>query len=153
TAALAVVSDSDGSHPVRAQLLGTLGHAEAMLGDEDAAVTALEQARDLAEAGGAPDDIARAYLNLAELLSAPLSRMADAVEVADRGVRRADELGLARSYGVALQAVAINTRFRLGWWSETDAMLTDALACDPTGAAAIDLRLARAKLYVGRGDV
>jgi DNA-binding CsgD family transcriptional regulator/tetratricopeptide (TPR) repeat protein len=150
--ALDLARRADARHPVQTQLLATLGHVVAMLGDDEAAVAALEQARDLAEASGNPDDIARAHLNLAELLSGPLSRMADAVEVADRGVRRAQELGLARSYGVALQAVAINTRFRLGWWSETDAMLNNALACDPTGAAAIDLRLARAKLLVGRGD-
>jgi DNA-binding CsgD family transcriptional regulator/tetratricopeptide (TPR) repeat protein len=151
-AALDLVDEGGGQHPVHAQLLGTLGHVEALLGDDRAAVVSLERALELAEDGGGPDDIARAYLNLAELLSGPLMRMAEAVEIADAGVRRAGELGLARSYGVALQAVAINTRFRLGWWSETDAMLNDALACDPTGAAAIDLRLARAKLFVGRGD-
>jgi predicted ATPase/DNA-binding CsgD family transcriptional regulator len=152
TAALELVRDEGAPHPVQAQLLGTLGYVEAMLGDDEAAVASLREVLALAEAGGNPDEIARAYLNLAELLSGPLSRMTDAVEVADEGVRRAEELGVVRSYGVALQAVAINTRFRLGWWTETDAMLNDALACDPTGAAAIDLRLARAKLFVGRGD-
>jgi DNA-binding CsgD family transcriptional regulator/tetratricopeptide (TPR) repeat protein len=152
TEALELARQGTDDHAAQTQILATLGHVVAMLGDDEAAVSALEQARDLAEASGDADDIARAHLNLAELLSGPLGRHEDAVVVADHGVRRADELGLARSYGVALQAVAINTRFRLGWWSQTDAMLTDALACDPTGAAAIDLRLARAKLFVGRGD-
>jgi DNA-binding CsgD family transcriptional regulator/tetratricopeptide (TPR) repeat protein len=142
-----------GDPSLQAQILSTLGHVVAMLGDEDAAVAALEEARARAEDGGRPDDIARAHLHQAELLSGPLGRLTDAVPVADRGVVRAEELGLGRSYGVALRAVAINTRFRLGRWNETDALLDAALALDPTGAAAIELRLARAKLLVGRGNL
>jgi len=53
---------------------------------------------------------------------------------------------------VALQAIAVNTLFRLGRWSEADRLLADALALKPTGTSAIELCLARAKLSVGRGD-
>jgi DNA-binding CsgD family transcriptional regulator/tetratricopeptide (TPR) repeat protein len=150
--ALDLVRD-EAAHPVRSQLLTTAGSVEAMLGDADRAVRLLEQARELAEHLGDPADVVRAHLGLAEALSGPLGRMADAIRAADRGIARARELGLARSYGAALQAAAITARFRSGRWEDLDALLHDALATDPTGAAAIEVRLARAAVFVGRGDL
>jgi DNA-binding CsgD family transcriptional regulator len=67
-------------------------------------------------------------------------------------VARVRQLGLERTYGVALQAIAVNTLFRLGRWSEADVFLRQAFAAKPTGTAAINLCLARAKLSVGRGE-
>ena len=130
----------------------TLGFDIAVLGESEAAIAALERAREIAEELGQPEGIGRADLNLAELLSGPLGRMDDAIDVAEAGVRRASKLGLGRSYGVALQAVAINTRFRLGRWTDTEHLLDPPFDLDPTGAAALDLYLARTKLYVGQGD-
>jgi DNA-binding CsgD family transcriptional regulator len=48
--------------------------------------------------------------------------------------------------------VAMTSLFRLGRWQEADRYLHDAFAARPTGAAAIELCLARARLAVGRGD-
>ncbi|MDQ6614564.1 MAG: LuxR C-terminal-related transcriptional regulator, partial [Actinomycetota bacterium] len=134
------------------QILATLGFDLAFLGDSASGVLALERAQLIAEELGHPDDIGRAYLNRAELLSGPLNRLSEAAEIAERGVARVGQLGLERTYGVALQAIAVNTLFRLGRWSEADHLLQLALAAKPTGTAAIDLSLARAKLSVGRGD-
>jgi DNA-binding CsgD family transcriptional regulator len=86
------------------------------------------------------------------MLSGPLNALDEAAKVAALGVTRVRQLGLERTYGVALQAIAVNTLFRLGRWREADHFLQLALAAKPTGAAAIDLCLARAKLSVGRGD-
>ncbi|MFN2608776.1 MAG: AAA family ATPase [Acidimicrobiales bacterium] len=134
-------------------VLATLGFDLAFLGHPSAGVSLLEEARAIAEEVGTPDDVGRAWLNLAELLSGPLNRLHTAAEVAEQGVERARRLGLERSYGVSLQAIAGNTLFRLGRWAEADRFLDDALRCHPGGAAAIDLHLARAKLSVGRGEV
>jgi DNA-binding CsgD family transcriptional regulator len=135
-----------------AQILATLGFDLAFLGDSDSGVLALERAQVIADDLGNPDDIGRSYLKRAELLSGPLNRLAEAAEIAERGVERVRQLGLERTYGVALQAIAVNTLFRLGRWSEADRFLQSALAAKPTGTAAIDLCLARAKLSVGRGQ-
>ncbi len=135
-----------------AQILATLGFDLAFLGESESGVSALEQAQVIAEELGNPDDIGRAYLNRAEMLSGPLNRLAEAAVVAEQGVARVRQLGLERTYGVALQAIAVNTLFRLGRWRQADHFLHVALAAQPTGSAAIDLCLARAKLSVGRGD-
>ena len=134
------------------QILATLGFDLAFLGDSASGVSALERAQVIAEELGNPDDIGRAYLNRAELLSGPLNCLAEAAEIAQRGVARVRQLGLERTYGVALQAIAVNTLFRLGRWSEADVFLRQAFAAKPTGTAAINLCLARAKLSVGRGE-
>ena len=150
-AALAVAR-AVGAELEGAQILATLGFDLAYLGDPSSGVAALEEARAIAEEVGDPDDIGRAYLNLAELLSGPLNRLAEAAGTAEAGVERVRQLGLQRSYGVALQAIAVNTLFRLGRWPEADRLLADAMALKPTGTPAIELCLARAKLSVGRGD-
>jgi DNA-binding CsgD family transcriptional regulator len=134
------------------QILATLGFDLAFLGDSASGVSALERAQVIAEELGNPDDIGRAYLNRAEILSGPLNSLAEAAKVAELGVARVRQLGLERTYGVALQAIAVNTLFRLGRWREADHFLNLALAAKPTGSAAIDLCLARAKLSVGRGQ-
>ncbi|HVM66149.1 MAG TPA: AAA family ATPase [Acidimicrobiales bacterium] len=149
--ALAIAEEA-GAEAVQAQVLATLGFDLAYLGDPDAGTAALERARDIAVAEGTPEDVARAYVNLAEVLSGPLGRFDAAVAVATEGAARASELGLARTYGVALQAIAVNTLFRAGQWAAADDLLADAFARAPAGAAAIDLNLAAARMSVGRGD-
>ncbi|HXZ62974.1 MAG TPA: AAA family ATPase, partial [Acidimicrobiales bacterium] len=146
------IAEEVGSDALQAQVLATLGFDLAYLGDPDAGTAALERARDIALAIGTAEDAARAYLNLAEVLSGPLSRFEAAVEVASEGAERARALGLARTFGVALQAIAVNTLFRAGRWRDADALLADAFARKPTGTAAIDLYLAAARLSVGRGQ-
>jgi DNA-binding CsgD family transcriptional regulator len=150
-AALAIAQEA-GALLEEAQILATLGFDLAFLGDSASGVSALERAQVIAEELGNPDDIGRAYLNRAEMLSGPLNRLSEAAAVAAQGVARVRQLGLERTYGVALQAIAVNTLFRLGRWREADHFLQEALAAKPTGSAAIDLCLARAKLSVGRGD-
>jgi DNA-binding CsgD family transcriptional regulator len=149
--ALAIAEEA-AADAVQAQVLATLGFDLAYLGDPDAGTAALERARDIALAEGTPEDVARAYVHLAEVLSGPLSRFDAAVAVATEGAARSSELGLARTYGVALQAIAVNTLFRAGRWAEADDLLADAFARTPAGAAAIDLNLAAARMSVGRGE-
>ncbi|MDQ1421747.1 MAG: hypothetical protein QOJ52_3709 [Acidimicrobiaceae bacterium] len=150
-AALEVAHDS-GAQLEESQILATLGFDLAYLGDSASGVLALERAQLIAEELGDPDDIGRAYLNRAGLLSGPLNRLSEAAEIAEQGVTRVGQLGLERTYGVALQAIRVNTLFRLGRWPEADRLVQQTLAARPTGTAAIDLCLARAKLSVGRGD-
>jgi DNA-binding CsgD family transcriptional regulator/tetratricopeptide (TPR) repeat protein len=147
------VAREAGARAVEGHVLSTLGVDLAFLGHAAAGVSLLREARAIAEEAGTPEDVARAWLNLAELLSGPLNRLHTAAEVAEEGVEVVRRLGLERSYGVSLRAIAVNTLFRLGRWDEADRFLADAMACRPGGAAAIDLHLARAKLAVGRGQI
>jgi DNA-binding CsgD family transcriptional regulator/tetratricopeptide (TPR) repeat protein len=150
--ALAVAREA-GARALEGSILGTLGFDLAFLGHPAAGVSLLQEARLIAEDVGTPDEVGRAWLNLAELLSGPLNRLHEAAAVAEQGAARVSALGLDRSYGVSLLAIAVNAMFRLGRWSEVDHFLTRAMASRPAGTAAIDLGLARAKLAVGRGDV
>ncbi|MEW6476237.1 MAG: AAA family ATPase [Actinomycetota bacterium] len=148
-----------------AEILGTLGVDLALLGDADPALRALDEAIEVAEkaavttgpGGGPPADgrgprrLARALLNRAEVLSGPLNRLDEAADVAAAGVDVLRRLGLGRSYAAGLAAVLANTLFRAGRWDEADPVIETALAERPTGAPAIDLLLARARLAVGRG--
>ncbi len=136
-----------------AAILGTLGFDLAFLGDAASGVPALEGACAVAGDAGSPEQLARAYLKLAELLSGPLNRLTDAVRVTEEGAVRARALGLGRSYGACLQAVGATTLFRLGRWRDAAPLLSAALATKPTGAAAIEVHLARARLAAGRGDL
>ncbi|MDQ1491388.1 MAG: hypothetical protein QOJ23_3902, partial [Actinomycetota bacterium] len=135
-----------------AEILGTLGVDLALLGDADQAVAALGEAVETAEKGGRPRLLARAILNRAEVLSGPLNRLDEAAVVAAAGLDRLRALGLDRSYAAALAATLANTLFRAGRWRDADPVIDAALADRPTGAAAVELLLARARLAVGRGD-
>ncbi len=135
-----------------AEILGTLGVDLALLGDADAAVAALDEAVKSAEKAGRPRPLARAWLNRAEVLAGPLNRLGEAVGVANAGLDRLRRLGLGRSYGAVLAATLANTLFRSGRWGDADPVIEAALAERPTGAAAIELLLARCRLAVGRGQ-
>ncbi len=146
------VARAVGARADEGHILATLGFDLAFLGEPAAGVAQLEESLGVAVEIGNPNDVGRAYLNLAELLSGPLNRLAEGAAVAEEGVVTVRRLGLDRSYGVSLQAIAVNTLFRLGRWPDADEHLRQALALNPTGAAAIELRLARARLSVGRGS-
>ncbi|HYH49025.1 MAG TPA: AAA family ATPase [Acidimicrobiia bacterium] len=144
-----------------AEVLGTLGVDLALLGDAAPAMAALDAAVDAAEKVGtgsrsvtsplSPHPLARAILNRAEVLAGPLNRLVDAAEVAAEGLGRLRRLGLDRSYAGALAAVLANALFRAGRWDDAETVVDSALAERPTGAAAVELFLARARLAVGRG--
>ena len=106
----------------------------------------------LAEESAQPDDIGQAFVHLAELLSGPLNELAKGVEWSRRGSQRMSALGLGRTYGVTLLTLAANALFRLGRWDDAGLAVGDALSLRPTGTQSIELRLARSRLLLGRGE-
>src|SRR5207244_469270 len=140
-----------GTRREEAHVLAVLGFDLAYLGDPGG-IPLLHEARRIAEEDSDPDGVARAYVHLATLLSEPLSRLDEAVVVAEEGLARVQATGLGRSHGVTLQALIINTLFRLGRWDEGDLRAREAFEANPAGTAAMDLHLARAKISMGRGD-
>jgi DNA-binding CsgD family transcriptional regulator/tetratricopeptide (TPR) repeat protein len=140
-----------GARREEVRILAVLGFDLAYLGHAGG-VGLLHDARRIAEEDNDLDGIGRTFVHLATLLSEALNLLDEALTVADEGLDRVRALGLERSYGVALQALTVNVLFRLGRWPEADQRLQDAFDRNPGGRAAIDLRLARAKISLGRGD-
>ncbi|WP_319461693.1 helix-turn-helix transcriptional regulator [Micromonospora sp. RTP1Z1] len=130
-----------------------LGFSEAFLEDPDAGLAVMREAVEIAERSGRPEDVACAYLHLAELLTGPLNILEEGVVVARRGAERVAELGLGRTWETRLLAIATNGLFRVGQWSEAEKVVAAALRHRPSGADAVELLLARCRLSVGYGDI
>jgi DNA-binding CsgD family transcriptional regulator len=136
---------------VEARILAVLGFSSAYLADAEAGSAAIAEALLVAEGTGEPEAIGEAHLRRAELLAGPLNRLAEGVECARDGVERMRALGLARTAGVALLTYAANALFRLGQWDQAEAAVAEAWALGPTGADALDVRLARCRIALARG--
>jgi DNA-binding CsgD family transcriptional regulator len=141
-----------GARAEEGHALNTLGCDLAYLGEPATAVGHLVEARRIAEEVGDLDDLARAYLNLSEVLARPLNRLDEALALAREGIDVSRRVGLAGDYGVSLQTNAADVLFGLGRWEEAAALLHEAEDRNPIEMAAIDVHQCRAKLDVGRGS-
>ncbi|WP_435055089.1 helix-turn-helix transcriptional regulator [Micromonospora aurantiaca (nom. illeg.)] len=151
--ALALAADVPGTTSEVVMASAALGFSEAFLEDPAAGLAVMRQALETAERSGRPEDVACAYLHLAELLTGPLNILEEGVVVARRGADRVAELGLGRTWETRLLAVATNGLFRVGQWAEAEKVVAAALLHRPSGADAVELLLARCRLSVGYGDV
>ncbi|HLZ38095.1 MAG TPA: AAA family ATPase, partial [Mycobacteriales bacterium] len=151
--AAAAIAEGAGLSALRARILPTLGCSLANLGRASEGLTALWEGLRLAASAGLPEDIARAHVGVCNLLCGPLNNLEEGIAAGRRAVEEVATLGLARTFGVQLQAIVANALFRIGEWSAAGALVEQALAATPTGAAAIELRLARCRLLVGCGDL
>jgi DNA-binding CsgD family transcriptional regulator/tetratricopeptide (TPR) repeat protein len=146
------LSRAGGDHPEQVPMLVTLGFALAYRENPEAGLAAVSEGLAVAERVADAVGIGRAYLHWAELLTGPLGEISEGVELARQGIARMRELGLARSFGVSLLATAANGLFRLGRWAEAQDAVDEAWTLRPTGAEALEVRLARVRLLVGRGE-
>ncbi|MEH1102919.1 helix-turn-helix transcriptional regulator [Micromonospora sp. CPCC 205561] len=151
--ALELSADAPGSASEVVLASAALGFSEAYLEDPDAGLAVMRRALETAERSGRPEDVACAYLHLAELLTGPLNVLEEGVVVARRGAERVAQLGLGRTYETRLLAIATNGLFRVGQWAEAEKVVAAALRHRPSGADAVELLLARCRLSVGYGDV
>ncbi|MEU5908789.1 AAA family ATPase [Micromonospora sp. NPDC047527] len=151
--ALALAADVEGSATEVVLASSALGFSDACLEDPEAGLAVMRQALDTAERAGQPEDVACAYLHLAELLTGPLNILEEGVVVARRGAERVAELGLGRTWETRLLAIATNGLFRVGQWAEAEKVVAAALRHRPSGADAVELLLARCRLSVGYGDI
>ncbi|MFG3298316.1 helix-turn-helix transcriptional regulator [Micromonospora chersina] len=151
--ALGLAAEVEGAASEVVLASAALGFSEAYLEDPDAGLAVMRRALDTAERSGRPEDVACAYLHLAELLTGPLNILEEGVVVARRGAERVAELGLGRTWETRLLAIATNGLFRVGQWAEAEKVVAAALRHRPSGADAVELLLARCRLSVGYGDV
>ncbi len=142
-----------GARTVEARVLSVLGFSLAYLEDATAGAAALDEAVVVAEGTGEPEAIIEAHVRRAELLAGPLNRLEEGIAYARTGLERMRELGLARTAGVALLTYAANALFRKGEWAEAQSAVAEAWDLRPTGAAALDVRLARSRIDIARGNL
>ncbi|MDY7084710.1 MAG: AAA family ATPase [Actinomycetota bacterium] len=147
------MAEVNGSTADLVRASAALGFSAAFREDPDAGLAVIRHAVDIAERSGHPDELGVAYLHLAELLTGPLNSIEEGVLVARRGAQRLASLGAGRTYQTRLLAIAAKGLFRVGQWSEADAVLDDAMRHRPSGADAVELLLSRCQLWVGFGDV
>jgi tetratricopeptide (TPR) repeat protein len=105
--------------------LNTLGVNLTMLGDPDAGVAALLQARSIADELQIVEDAMRAFNNLSTALEST-GRLEEAADVMLDGLARARELDLELTAGAPLLANAADQLFMLGRWEEEDHLLRKA---------------------------
>ena len=151
--ALELAEQVDGSTADLVRASAALGFSAAFREDPDAGLAVIRHAVDIAEQTGHPDDLGCAYLHLSELLTGPLNNIEEGVLVARRGAKKLAGLAVGRSYQTRLLAIAANGLFRVGQWSEADRVIETAMRNRPSGADAVELLLARCRLWVGFGDV
>jgi len=151
--ALELAEQVDGSTADLVRASAALGFSAAFREDPDAGLAVIRHAVEIAEQTGHPDDMGCAYLHLAELLTGPLNSIEEGVLVARRGAEKLAGLGVGRSYQTRLLAIAANGLFRIGQWREADQVLETAMRNRPSGADAVELLLARCRIWVGFGDI
>ncbi|MFI5491586.1 AAA family ATPase [Actinoplanes sp. NPDC051859] len=151
--ALELAERPDGSTADLVRASAALGFSLAFREDPDAGLAVIRQAVEIAERSKHPDEIGCAYLHLAELLTNPLNNIEEGVLVARRGAERLAAMGQGRTYQTRLLAIAANGLFRVGQWAEAGQVLDDAMRHRPSGADAVEILLARCRLWVGFGDV
>lgn len=146
------VARSVGSASDEALALGILGWDLALLGRVDEGIERLRAGLAIADELGGTEGIALGATNLAVLLDR-VGRTPDALDEAASGWERAQVLGVERTYGGLLLAIAAKAAIALGRWDEADAFLRLGLARSPVGAPGIRLRIQRGRLDTFRGDL
>ena len=106
----------------------------------------------IADALGGVEGIALGATNLAVLLDR-VGRTADALAVSETGWERVRSLGVERTYGGLLLAIAAKAAIALGRWDEADTFLRLGLDRDPVGTTGVRLRIQRGRLDTYRGDL
>ncbi|HUG83072.1 MAG TPA: LuxR C-terminal-related transcriptional regulator [Euzebya sp.] len=142
-----------GARDVEGHARNNRGVALASLGDVDAGVALLQQARHMAEVDSDDvDDVARAIVNLCSVLI-DAGRLDEAADVALDGVAVVTDLGLERRKGVWCRCDAADALLRSGRWDEAERLIDDALVLDPSGIDHVRSKWMRGVLRLRRGDL
>ena len=95
-----------------------------------------------------------AHLRRAELLAGPLNQLEEGIAYARKGVERMRALGLARTAGRRAAHLRRQRAVPAGAsGTEAQQAVAEAWKLRPSGAAALDVRLARCRIDIGRGDL
>ncbi|MFC9792531.1 AAA family ATPase [Streptomyces sp. NPDC127584] len=136
----------------------TLGTLMTAAGDVEAGLAEMHAVRERTAALGQFTETARAHINIASALES-LGRSAEAVELADTGIRVARSYGLVDSVGW-VESNRAESLFSLGGWDEAGEIATrlvrSATSSKPRGSASLrlaQLAAARGELDAARGHL
>jgi len=146
------VARAVGSRGDEALALGILGWDLAMSGRIDDGVACVRAGVAIATELGGTEGIALGASNLATLLDR-VGRTREALAVAREGWEHVRTLGLERTYGGIILAIAAKAAIALGSWDEADDFLRLGLARRPIGQAGLRLQVQRCRLDTFRGDL
>lgn len=148
-----------GESGVEANALSTLGIVDAYVGDVQAGLLHLADARQLVESRRASGlrprpsrigDALQRFSARAAILDLA-GRTRESATAAAEGASLAGTLGVGTTWAGALRAGEAASLYRLGQWDEADAKAGEALESAPSPAA-VRLRVVRALVAIGRGD-
>lgn len=115
------------------------GVARVDRGEIEAGLADLERARQLAVEANDDGALLRYRVNASDA-AAGLGRYDEAVRLAEAGIRRAEQLGVARTSGVMLAANTIEPLLALGRWARAQQLLDAAMAVAPPPGFLVQLR-------------
>jgi ATP/maltotriose-dependent transcriptional regulator MalT len=130
----------------------SLGVDLAFLGDLEAGVRELTEARQIAQAVGRVDEVARCFATLSGLLET-CGELEAATTVALEGAEFAASHGLGRWHSPFLTATAGRALFARGRWDDADMLLRRAAdrVAPELAAARVSIGCARSQLDISRG--
>jgi predicted ATPase len=141
-----------GARRVEGHAMNTLGPCLTMLGDPDAGLASLLEARSIAAEVENIEDIIRAYSNLAWTLEL-VGRLEEAVNEMLAGLAVARALDLDLTMGATLLINAINQLFLIGRWTEEDDLLRRAVRLEGSVRYGSYVSLFQGELALARGRV
>ncbi len=141
-----------GSPSEESRARNMLGSDLVALGEIDAGLRELRDARRLAAESGPPELLIVGHHNLALNLAAA-DELDEALAEASAGRVAARDAGLERRFGMDLAALVADVLFRLGRWGEAGATIDEGLALDQRAVGTTYLAAVRARLLAARGEV
>jgi tetratricopeptide (TPR) repeat protein len=130
--------------------LHVLGSLEGHLG-HDQGIDRLHESLDLAVQGDDAERIGSTWHNLVEAYGFA-GRAAEAVELAERGLKDLDRLGLHRTYAALTSGQLTLALLALGRWADADAVSTAVVTGDVDPYFAIPVKFGRQHLLIRRGQ-
>jgi ATP/maltotriose-dependent transcriptional regulator MalT len=139
-----------GARDVQAGAEITLGSRAAYLGPAEEGLERLRSGLRIALELDIPVMALRGHVDLSDVLEM-MGLHAEAAQVAGEGLRLAERLGMARTFGCYLVACQAEPLLHLGRWAEVDRLTAVALRALPEGVFGAVLHTLRASLAVRRG--
>jgi DNA-binding CsgD family transcriptional regulator/Tfp pilus assembly protein PilF len=143
------IANAVGARGVAGHALNSLGISMCATGNWEEAERSLREAMGIAEELDEPDDICRAYVNLADCIDQQ-GRVEESTALALEGAAIAERLGID-SYDQFKRGEAAWKLARLGRVDEAEDILAPALAGRPTGTSAIVLQSNSGHIALRRG--
>jgi DNA-binding CsgD family transcriptional regulator/tetratricopeptide (TPR) repeat protein len=141
-----------GSPSEESRARNMLGSDLVALGEIEAGLHELREARRIAAESGPPELLIVGHHNLALNLAAA-DVLEEALAEASAGREAARDAGLERRFGMDLAALVADVLFRLGRWDEAEVAIDEALALDQRAVGTTYLAAVRARLLAARGAV